>query len=92
MKKTGLDPKQTRLVTEAFYEVVKEGLTANEPIYIRKFGSFTLKRRAQKVGRNIGQNTAITLTAYMIPYFKPSAKFADQIRAQEVPTSPRKAT
>lgn len=84
--RTGSDPFTSRLVMESFFELVKSALTEGEPIYIRKFGSFTLKQRAQKVGRNISQNTAMTLAAYTVPYFKPSAEFADQVRAQEVPT------
>ena len=91
-EKTGLDPLTTRLITEAFFEVVRESLTAGEPIYVRKFGSFMLKRRAAKVGRDIRQNTAMSLAAYTVPYFKPSPEFADQIRAQDRPANPEKAT
>lgn len=85
-ERTGLEPPLSRVVLESFFDVVKSALIQGEPIYIRKFGSFVLKRRAQKVGRHIGQNTAMTLAAYTIPYFKPSAEFAQQVRAQEVPT------
>lgn len=69
-EKTGLDPLTTRLVTEAFFEVVKESLTQSEPVYIRQFGSFILKQRAQKVGRHIKENTTITIAAHVIPAFK----------------------
>lgn len=89
--RTGGDPPTSRLIIESFFKIVKSALTEGEPVYVRKFGSFMLKRRAAKVGRNIHQNTAMTLAAHMIPLFKPSAEFADQIRAQVVPAIPGKA-
>lgn len=90
-ERTGIDPETSRSVIESFFEVVKEGLTNGEPIYIRTFGSFILKQRASKVGRNISQNTAVQIAAHVIPSFKPSREFVEQVRAQEVPVSIKKA-
>jgi DNA-binding protein HU-beta len=90
-KKTGLDFLTSRLIVEAFFAVVKESLTAGEPIYIRTFGSFILKHRASKVGRNINQNTAVTIAAHRVPAFKPSPEFTDQVRAQAIPVSTQEA-
>lgn len=89
-KKTGVDPLLSRSVIESFLEVVKNALIEGEPIYIRTFGSFILKQRAQKTGRNISQNTAVTIAAHRLPYFKPSSEFADQVRAQPMPTEEKK--
>lgn len=88
--RTGSDPLTTGFVLASFFEVVKLALTENEPIYVRKFGSFILKQRAGKIARNIGRNTAIELAAYTVPYFKPSAEFADQVKAQAIPDTPKK--
>ncbi len=89
-EKTGLDSLTSRLIVEAFFEVVKESLTESEPIYIRTFGSFILKRRSQKVGRNISQNTAVTIKAHVVPSFKPSLDFTNQVRAQGMPVEKKK--
>ncbi len=89
-EKTGLDSLTSRIVVEAFFEVVKESLTAGEPIYIRTFGSFQVKQRPSKVGRNISQNTAVKIEAHAVPSFKPSAEFLDQVRAREMPVSAKK--
>lgn len=89
-EKTGLDSLTSRIVVEAFFEVVKESLTAGEPIYIRTFGSFQVKQRASKVGRNISQNTAITIAAHVVPSFKPSPEFISQVRGQEKPVPVKK--
>lgn len=89
-KRTGLDPLISRSVLESFFEVVKDALIDGEPIYVRQFGSFTLKQRAQKKARNINQNTTVVIAAHAIPYFKPSGEFTDQVRAQEVLPSAKK--
>ncbi|MBR8840591.1 HU family DNA-binding protein [uncultured Spirosoma sp.] len=83
-EKTGLDMLTSRSIIESFFEVVKDALTEGEPIYIRTFGSFIVKQRASKVARNISQNTAVRVAAHVIPSFKASRAFANQVRAQEV--------
>lgn len=90
-KQIGLDALTSRTIIESFFEVVRESLTKGEPIYIRTFGSFQLKLRAAKMARNISQNTAFEIEAHVIPSFKPSREFADQVRAQEMPVSTKKA-
>ncbi|AUD06776.1 HU family DNA-binding protein [Spirosoma pollinicola] len=89
-EETGLDPFTSRSVIESFFEVVKDALIDGEPIYIRTFGSFILKQRAQKVGRNISQNTAVTIPAQILPSFKPGAEFTDQVKAQPMLTKTKK--
>jgi DNA-binding protein HU-beta len=87
---TGIDPVISQEVVESFFEVVKTSLTQGEPIYIRKFGSFILKRRAEKTARNISQNTAVVVAAHVVPAFKPSIEFRDQVRAQGDPPKRKK--
>lgn len=79
-EKTGV-PKVDVLVTvEAFFKEVKSSLEAGEPVHVRGFGSFMLKRRAAKTARNIRQNTAVQIPEHTIPAFKPSVEFADLVR------------
>ncbi|SFF33915.1 HU family DNA-binding protein [Spirosoma endophyticum] len=89
-ERTGLDPMTSRLIVESFFDVVKDALVEGEPIYIRTFESFILKQRAQKTGRNIIQNTAVTIAAHKVPSFKPSSVFMNQVKAQLVPTKEKK--
>ena len=78
--KTGV-PKVDVLVTvEAFFKEVKGSLEQGEPVHVRGFGSFMLKRRAAKTARNIRQNTAVQIPEHTIPAFKPSVEFADLVR------------
>jgi DNA-binding protein HU-beta len=89
-EKTGLDSLTSRSVIESFFEVVTDALIEGEPIYIRTFGSFILKQRAQKIARNISQNTAVTIAAHVVPAFKPSLEFTNQVRAQGMAVEKKK--
>ena len=79
-KKTGTD-KQTVLNTiEAFMETVKESLSKEENVYLRGFGSFIVKKRAQKTARNISKNTTIIIPEHNIPSFKPAKTFMNEVK------------
>jgi len=71
-KKTGVDKAMTQLVVETFMDTVKDALVRHEHVYLRGFGSFIIKQRAEKVARNISKNTTITIPAHHIPAFKPA--------------------
>ena len=74
-KKTGIDKATVLTTVEAFMESVKESLINDENVYLRGFGSFILKRRAEKTARNISKNTTIIIPAHNIPAFKPAKTF-----------------
>ena len=79
-EQAGLDPEASRFIIEAFFEVVKDSLIEGKPIYVRTFGSFILKRRAGKTARNIKANTTLLIAPHVIPFFKPSPEFVNQVR------------
>lgn len=74
-------PKVDVLVTlENMIKIIKNTLGEGENIYLRGFGSFIVKKRAAKIGRNIQKNTAIEIPEHYIPAFKPSQEFLDEIK------------
>lgn len=79
-KKTGTDKLTVLNTIEAFMETVKESLTKEENVYLRGFGSFIVKKRAQKTARNISKNTTIIIPEHNIPAFKPAKVFAAEVR------------
>ena len=79
-KKTGVEKNQIQTIVEAFMDEVKISLEKEENVYLRGFGSFIIKKRAEKVARNISKNTTITIPAHNIPAFKPAKSFASQIK------------
>ncbi|MCH5306166.1 MAG: integration host factor subunit beta [Rikenella sp.] len=83
-KSTGIEKVQVQQVVESFMENIKETMMAGNNVYLRGFGSFIIKRRAQKVARNISKNTTITIPAHNIPAFKPSKTFAGEVKAKSI--------
>ena len=79
-KETGIDKLTVRKIVESFMGTVKESLVRKENVYLRGFGSFIIKKRARKVGRNISKNTAIIVPEHFIPFFKPSKSFVDKVK------------
>lgn len=79
-EKTGV-PKVDVLVTlESFFREVKGSLTEGENVYLRGFGSFIVKKRAKKIGRNIKKNIAIEIPEHYIPAFKPAKIFVEKVK------------
>lgn len=76
----GLEKNDTQKVVETFMEEVKKALTSGENVYLRGFGSFIIKTRAEKTGRNISKNKAIIIPAHNIPAFKPSKTFMEDVK------------
>ena len=79
-KKTGVEKNQIQTIVEAFMDEVKLSLEKEENVYLRGFGSFIIKKRAEKVARNISKNTTITIPAHNIPAFKPAKSFVAKIK------------
>ncbi len=79
-KKTGIDKTTVLATVEAFMESVKNSLSKEENVYLRGFGSFIVKKRAQKTARNISKNTVIIIPEHNIPAFKPAKTFTIQVK------------
>ena len=58
---------------------IKKGVATGDDVYLRGFGSFVTKTRAQKIARNITKATSIVVPEHKIPYFKPSNEFKDML-------------
>lgn len=78
-KATGVDKASTIAVIEKFMDVVKDTLADGENVYVRGFGSFIVKTRAEKPARNISAKTTIVIPEHKIPAFKPCAGFKELV-------------
>jgi DNA-binding protein HU-beta len=81
-EKTGIEKVAVQATVEAFMKSVKTSLTDRENVYLRGFGSFIVKKRAQKTGRNISKNTTIIIPEHFVPAFKPAKVFVDKIKSE----------
>jgi DNA-binding protein HU-beta len=78
--KTGIEKTIALQTVEATMKVIKNTMSEGENVYLRGFGSFIVKRRAQKLGRIISKNTTIIIPAHNIPAFKPAKTFANKVK------------
>lgn len=79
-KETGMEKTQVLPIVESFMETVKDSLAKGENVYLRGLGTFAIKRRAQKVARNISKNTTLIIPEHNIPAFKPAPKFFEVVK------------
>jgi len=77
---TGIEKVIVAKAVEAFMETVKVSLTEGNNVYLRGFGSFIVKKRAEKTARNISKNTTVIVPAHNIPSFKPANEFVGQVK------------
>jgi len=80
--RTGMEKSDVLAVVEGFMREVKSGMESGENVYLRGFGSFVLKKRAEKTGRNISKNTTLIIPALFIPSFKPAKTFAEEVKSK----------
>ena len=78
--KTGVERIAVQAAVEAFMDSIKLSLEKGENVYLRGFGSFVVKERAEKTGRNISKNTTLIIPAHNIPSFKPSKPFIEGVK------------
>lgn len=79
-EKTGMEKNEVQATVESFMEEVKNSLEGGDNVYLRGFGSFIIKKRAEKTGRNISKNTTIKIPAHNIPAFKPAKVFVEGVK------------
>ncbi|MFN5295167.1 MAG: HU family DNA-binding protein [Flavobacteriales bacterium] len=80
--KTGIDRNDVLAIVEGFMGTVKNAMENGENVYLRGFGSFIVKKRAEKLGRNILAKTSVVIPAHHIPAFKPAKEFMDDVKAK----------
>ncbi len=79
-EKSGIEKGDVLRVVEDLMVEVKESLNNGNNVYLRGFGSFIVKKRAEKTGRNISKNTTIKIPAHNIPSFKPAKVFVESVK------------
>ncbi|MFZ9028013.1 MAG: HU family DNA-binding protein [Crocinitomicaceae bacterium] len=79
-EETGLERVEALKAVESFMTSVKKSLANGDNVYLRGFGSFVVKERAEKTGRNISKNTSIIIPAHNVPAFKPAKTFVEEVK------------
>ena len=78
--KTGLEKKDVVVIIESLMDTIKTSMAEGEEVFLRGFGSFIIKHRANKTARNISKNTTVIVPAHDIPAFRPAKEFMEQVK------------
>jgi DNA-binding protein HU-beta len=89
-KDTGIEKTEVLSIVTSFMQSVKKSLEDGDNIYLRGFGSFIVKKRAEKKARNISKNTTITIPEHNIPAFKPAKVFMESLASEKKKTKKKK--
>jgi DNA-binding protein HU-beta len=91
-EKTGLRKTDVSITLEEYFKEIKTSLTKGEPVWVRGFGSFIIKKRRAKTGRNIRKGVAVQIPEYFLPVFNPAREFKEAAKTSKPkPKTPRLA-
>ena len=80
-EQTGINKREVSITVEAFMEEIRNCMAVQkENVYLRGFGTFTVKHRAKKTARNISKNTTLVIDAHDFPAFKPAKSFVAKMK------------
>ena len=79
---SGSDRIVVKTVLESTMETIKNAMGKGENVYLRGFGSFFIKHKAQKPARNITKKTNMIIPAHNVPAFKPAKTFVNNIKSK----------
>ena len=75
-------PEEAEAAVEAFFDSIIKSLRDGEKIELRGFGSFRLRSRGARVGRNPKTGEKVNVPAKRIPYFKPGKELKELINRE----------
>jgi integration host factor subunit beta len=81
-EKTGLPKKQAEIVVNTVFESIVETLKTGEKIELRGFGSFRIRQRDSRMGRNPKTGDKVDVPAKRIPYFKPGKELRELLNTE----------
>jgi len=80
-KVTELTRKDAEVIVDTLFESVIKALKEGDKLEVRGFGSFRVRQRNSRVGRNPKTGEKVEVPAKRVPYFKPSKELKDLINA-----------
>lgn len=83
-KKVKMRESDVQVIVEEFMKLVNRTLIKGGNVYLRNFGTFYLKKCAQKVGRNIKYNKPIIIPEHYTVAFKPSKHVTEKVKKIKV--------
>ena len=82
-RSTELTKKHAEIIVNTVFESIVDSLKAGEKIELRGFGSFRIRRRGSRIGRNPKTGDRVKVPARRIPYFKPGKELRELLNDAE---------
>jgi DNA-binding protein HU-beta len=79
-EKADMSKKDAEKAVKAVFEVIEESLAQSEKVQLVGFGTFEVKERAERTGRNPRTKEAITIPAAKVPGFKAGKALKDAVQ------------
>ena len=80
-KKSELSKKDAEVIVQAVLDSIIDSLQGGEKVELRGFGSFRLRERASRQGRNPKTGEKVYVPAKKVPYFKPGKELKELINS-----------
>ncbi|MGI6096772.1 MAG: HU family DNA-binding protein [Dethiobacteria bacterium] len=79
-EKTGLTKKDTEKVVNAVFESINESLSRGDKVQLIGFGTFDVRQRGAREGRNPATGEPIQIQAARVPVFKPGKALKESVK------------
>jgi integration host factor subunit beta len=80
--KASLTRKHSEVIVDAVFSSIIEALQNGDKIELRGFGSFRVRHRASRTGRNPKTGEGVLVPAKKVPYFKPGKELRELINGR----------
>jgi integration host factor subunit beta len=82
---TSVSKKHAEIIVNTVFSSIIDALRGEDKIELRGFGSFRVRRRRPRQGRNPKTGDQVAVPEKRIPYFKPGKELKDLINVDETP-------
>jgi integration host factor subunit beta len=86
-RSTELTKKHAEIIVNTVFDSIVDSLKSGEKIELRGFGSFRIRQRGSRTGRNPKTGARVDVPSKSIPYFKPGKELRELLNGEEEPGS-----
>ena len=80
-QEVGLSRNESADLLESVLGYITESLTRGDSVKISSFGSFSIRQKGQRIGRNPKTGEAVALSGKYVPHFKPGKDLRERVNA-----------
>lgn len=82
-RNTQITKKNAEVIVNTVFESIVDSLKGGEKIELRGFGSFRIRERGSRVGRNPKTGARVDVPSKKIPYFKPGKQLKELLNEDD---------